>query len=100
MLEKYNEIRDKVSKIIKKGFDNEQVYNEKYFEGKSYEGKANTYFHNNKMLKERPNGIYLSVELIDCVFKMSKNCYLQVFLEKCKHIVKEKEVCLGILLRT
>ena len=29
LLEKYNEIYDKVSKIIKKGFDGEPVYNEK-----------------------------------------------------------------------
>ena len=30
LLGKYNEIWDKVSKVIKKGFDSESVYNEKY----------------------------------------------------------------------
>ena len=30
--------------------------------------------------------------MIDSAFKMSKNYYLQVFLEECKYIVKEKEV--------
>ena len=30
LLEKYNEIWDKVSKIIKKGFDSEPVYNDEY----------------------------------------------------------------------
>ena len=41
MLEKYNEIWDKVSKVIKKGFDSEPVYNGEYIETKikSYEGK-------------------------------------------------------------
>ena len=31
LLEKYNGIWDKVSKVIKKGFDNELVYHEKIF---------------------------------------------------------------------
>ena len=37
---KYNEIWDKVSSTIRKGFDSEQIYNEKYLktETKSYEG--------------------------------------------------------------
>ena len=30
LLEKYNEIWDKVSKVIKKGFDSNPVYNDKY----------------------------------------------------------------------
>ena len=30
--------------------------------------------------------------LIDSVFKMSKNYYLQVFLEECKYFIKEKGV--------
>ena len=39
LLEKYNEIWDKVSNTIKKGFDSEPVYNEKYLRTKvkSYE---------------------------------------------------------------
>ena len=41
LLEKYNEIWDKVSNTIKKGFDSEPVYSEKYLRTKvkSYEGK-------------------------------------------------------------
>ena len=54
LLEKYNEIWKKVSKIIKKEFDNNPVYNEKYIKTKikSYNGKINTNFHNNKIPKE------------------------------------------------
>ena len=56
LLEKYNEIWDKARKVIKKGFDSEPVYNEKYlkFKIKSYEGKINTNFHNDKIPKEGP----------------------------------------------
>ena len=55
------------------------------------EGKINTNFHNDKMSKEDPHCICLSVVLIDSVFlKKGKNYYPQGFLGKCKYIVKEK----------
>ena len=44
----------KVSNILKKEFDNKPVYNEKYLKTKikSYNGKINTNFYNNKIPKE------------------------------------------------
>ena len=36
--------------------------------------------------------ICLSVVLVDSVFKVNKNYYLQVFLEECKYFIKGKEV--------
>ena len=50
-LEKYNEIWEKVKNIIKKEFDNEQAYSEKYLKAeiKSYNGKVNTSFPNNNV---------------------------------------------------
>ena len=93
LLEKYNEIWTKVSNIIKKEFDN--VYNKKYIKTKikSYNGKVNTSFHNNKISKEGSQCICLSVILIDSVYKKNKNYYPQVFLEECKYVVKEKKKC-------
>ena len=44
------------------------------------------------MRKADSHCIYLSVILIDSVFKMSKNYYPQVFLEECKYIAKERKV--------
>ena len=46
LLKKYNDVWDKVSNIIKKRFDNESVYKEKYLKTKikCYEGKINTDF--------------------------------------------------------
>ena len=35
LLEKYHEIWDKASKSIKKGFDSEPIYNEKYLKTKN-----------------------------------------------------------------
>ena len=87
-------LRKKVSNIIKKEFDSELVYNEKYLKTKikSYNGKIYTNFHNNKILKEGSQCIFLSVLLVESVYKEDKNYYPQVFLEECKCVVKEKKM--------
>ena len=58
--EKYNE---KVSKTIKQKFDSEPVYDEKYLKTKikSYKGKINKNFHNDKIPKEDSQYICLPV---------------------------------------
>ena len=59
---------------------------------KSYNRKINTNLHNNKMPKEGSQYIYLSVILINSVFRTGNNYYPQVFLEECKYVVKEKNM--------
>ena len=94
LLKKYNEIWEKVKNIIKKEFDSEPVYNEKYLKAKikSYNRKINKNFHNSKIPKEGSKFVCLSVILIDSVFRTGKNYYPQVFLKECKYVVKEKEI--------
>ena len=94
LLEKYNEIWEKVKNSIKEEFDSKPVYNEKYLKAKikSYNGKINTNFYNSKIPGERSQFICLSVILIDSVFRAGKNYYPQVFLEECKYAVKEKKI--------
>ena len=72
--ETYNEICDKVSNSIEKGFDSEPVYNEKYLKPKtkSSEGKISTNFYGNKMPKEVSQCICLSVILICSDFETGK----------------------------
>ena len=67
LLEKYKKILEKIKNTIKKEFDNEPVYNEKYLKAKIkyYNGKINTNFHNNEIPKEGFQCICLSVILID-----------------------------------
>ena len=74
LLEKFNEIWSNVSHTIKKGFNSEPAYNEKYLKTKikSYEGKVNTNFHNDKIPKNDSHCIYLSVVLHYSVFKVGK----------------------------
>ena len=51
LLEKYNEIWEKIKNSLKKEFDSKPVYNEKYLKAKtkSYNGKISTNFHDNKI---------------------------------------------------
>lgn len=67
--EKYNNIWNKVSNSIRKWFDSETVYHEKYLKTKTkpYEGKINKKFHNNGIPKEGLHHISLSVMFIDSV---------------------------------
>ena len=80
LLEKYNEIWEKVKISPKKEFDSEPVYNEKHLKAKikSYNGKINTNFHNNKIPKEGSQCICLSVTLIDSVWRTGSNYYPQI----------------------
>ena len=74
LLEKYNEIWKKVKNSLKKEFNSKPVHNEKYLKPKikSYNGKINTNFHNNKIPRESSKFICLSVILIDSVFRTGK----------------------------
>ena len=56
LLEKDNEIWEKVKNSIKKEFDSKPIYNEKYLKAKikSYNGKISTNFLNNKMPRQGP----------------------------------------------
>ena len=69
---------------FKEKFHTKPVYNEKNLKTKikSYNGKINTSFHNNKIPKEGSQLICLSVILIDSFFRLGKNYYPQVFLEE------------------
>ena len=78
----------------KKAFDSEQVYNEKYLKGKlkPYNGKIKKKIYNNKISKEGSQCIFLSVILINSIFKTGKIYYPQLFLEECKYVVKENKI--------
>ena len=51
LLEKFNELWENVSNSIKKEFDSEPIYDEKYLKTKikSFEGKIKTNFHSDKI---------------------------------------------------
>ena len=81
LLEKDNEIWEKVKGSLKREPDSKPVYNKIYL-------KNQHEFHPNKIPKEDSQYICLSVILIDSAFRTGKNYYPQV-LEKSKYAIKE-----------
>ena len=69
---------------IKKEFDSKPLYNEIYLKTKikSYNGKTNTNFHDSKTAKEGSQLIFLSVILIDSIFRKDKSYYPLVFWKR------------------
>ena len=94
LLKKYNKISEKVKITIGKEFESDPVYNEKYLKAeiKSYTEKIKRNFHNNKISKEGSQCIFLSLILIDSVFRASNTYDPQIFLEVFKHVDKEKKM--------
>ena len=94
LLKKYNEFCEKIANIIYKELDSNPVYNEKYIKTKikSYNGKTNTNFYDNKIPKEVSQVIFLLVVLIDSVLRAGQNYYSLVFLEECKQVIKVKKI--------
>ena len=70
--------------LFKKELDSKPVYNEKYVK----------IIYNIMKVKAKQISYYtfLSVILIDCVFKIDKNYYPQVVLQACKYIVRKKRL--------
>ena len=95
ILEKYSEIWNKIKSLIKKEFNSEPVYNDKYIktEVKIYNNKVYTNFQHNKIPKDNEYCACLSVILSDSIFVNSgKEYYPQIFLEECKYVIKNRKI--------
>ena len=91
---KFNKIWDKISNPLKKGFNSEPVYDNKYIKTnvKIYNNRINTNFHGNKMPEENEYYTCLSVILLDSLVKIDNDYYPQIFVEECKYAVKKKKI--------
>ena len=90
LLTKYNEILDKIINLLKKGFDSEPFYDNKYIkrELKMYNTKIYTNFEGNKIPEEGMHCACLSVILLDSVVMTDKKYHPQTFLKECKCAMK------------
>ena len=92
--------KEKVKNSFKKEFYSEPVYNEKCLKAKTnpVTEKSAQIFTIIKYQKKVFNlFIWLSVILIDSVFRTGKVSYPQVFLEECEHVIKEKKILKSII---
>ena len=95
ILKKYSKIWNKIKSLIKKEWNSEPVYNDKYvkIKIKTYNNKVYTNFQHNKIPKHNKYCACLSVILLDSIFVNSdKEYYPQIFWEECKHAIKDRKI--------
>ena len=91
VLNKYNEIWDKIKEKLSIKFHSEPVYDQTYIKTKvrEFDSKIKTNFLGNEIPKENMHYTCIACMTIDSVTRMSKKNYPQVYLEECKYKTKK-----------
>ena len=86
ILDKYNNIWDKIKELLSIKFHSKPVYDQTYVKVKvrEFDGKIKTNFLGNKEPKENIPYTSTACITIDSVMEMDKKNYPQVYLEECK----------------
>ena len=85
-------MKKKISNLMKKEFESEATYGDKYIKikVKSYGDTINRNFQAKKITKENTKYTCLSVISLDSVIKVGKKYYPQMLLEECKYEIKKE----------
>ena len=91
VLDKYDEIWNKIKKTLNIKFHSMPVYDEKYIKAKVREfiGVIKTNFLSDEIPKDGVHYTCIACTTIDYVMKMKKKNYRQVYLEECKYKIKK-----------
>ena len=91
VLDKYNEIWDKMKVTLNIKFRSMPVYNEKYIKAKvrEFDGVIKINFLGDKIQKGNEHYTCIVCITIDSVMRMEKKNYAQVYLEEYKYRVKK-----------
>ena len=91
VLDKYNEIWDKIKETLSIKFHSMPVYDEKYIKAKvrEFSGVIKTNFLSDEVPKENEHYTCIACITIDSVMRMEKKNYPQVYLEECKYKPKK-----------
>ena len=94
VLDKYNEIWDKIEEPLSIKFYATPVYDEKYIKAKvrEFSGVIKTNFLGDKIPKESMHYTCIACITIDSVMRMEKKNYPQLYLEECKYRSKETKM--------
>ena len=94
VLDKYNEIWDKIEETQNIKFHSMAVYDEKYIKAKvrEFNGAIKTNFLGDKIPKESMHYTCIACITIDSVMRMEKKNYPQVYLEECKHRMRKRKM--------
>ena len=94
VLDKYNEIWNKIKEKLNIKFHSISVYDEQYIKAKVREanGVIKTNFLGDEIPKESTHYTCIACVSIDSVMRMEKKNYPQVYLEECKYKIKKTKM--------
>ena len=94
VLDKYNEIWDKIKETLSIKFHSMPVYDEKYIKAKvrEFNGVIKTNFLGDEIPKESMHYSCIVCITIDSVMRMEKKNYPQVYIEECKYKMKKTKM--------
>ena len=94
VLDKYNEIWDKIKETLSIKFHSMPVYDEKYIKVKvrEFNGVIKSNVMNDEVPKEKERYTCIACKTIDSVMRMEKKNYPQVYLEECKYRMKKTKM--------
>ena len=94
VLDKYNEIWDKIKETLSIKFHSMPVYDEKYIKAKvrEFNGVIKTNFLGDEVPKENKHYTCIACITIDSVMRMEKKNYPQVYLEEYKYKMKKTKM--------
>ena len=91
---KYTEIWNKIKDILNAKFYSQPIYDDKYIKTKvkTFNNMINTLFSGDEIPKERIHHVYIAAICIDSVLRVDKKNYPQVYLERCKYKIRNREL--------
>ena len=91
VLDKYNEIWDKIKETLSIKFHSMPVYDEQYIKAKvrEFNGVINTNFSSDEVPKENKHYTCIACITIDSVMRMGEKNYHQIYSEECKYKIKK-----------
>ena len=94
VLDKYNEIWDKIKETLSIKFHSMPVYDEQYIKAKvrEFNGVSNTNFSSDEVPKENKHYTCIACITIDSVMRMEKKNYPQVYLEEYQYKIKKTKM--------
>ena len=94
VLDKYNEIWNKIKQTLNINFHSMPVYHETYIKAKvrEFNGVIKANFLGDKILKENEHYTCTACITIDSIMKIEKKNYPQVYLEECKYRIKKAKM--------
>ena len=94
VLDKYNEIWNKITKTLNIKFHSMPVYDNKYIKAivRKFNGVIKTNFLGDEIPKESMDYTCIFCITIDSVMRMEKKNYLQVYLEECRYRMKKTKM--------